>query len=97
MSVPGKFFCGTHGGPPMPGRSKIPVRMPEALPVWSHENDGFRLRGVGCWAYAERLVEVSEVRVWVDEACRETGRESGHERDSIRDRRVVEDLRAPAV
>jgi len=47
-------------------------------------------------AYGRRLLALPEVQEWVDAAVRETWREAGHERDSIRGREVLVDYRATA-
>lgn len=43
--------------------------------------------------YAERLLAHPAVATWIDEGLREPWREAFHEKDCLRDRRVIEDCR----
>jgi len=82
------------GGPWLAGPGFTAVDAFYAPVAFRIQTFGVELATPACRAYVERLLALDEMRLWDDESRRETWREAGHERDSIRDRVVLQDYRA---
>ncbi|KAH8180137.1 glutathione S-transferase domain-containing protein [Sarocladium implicatum] len=58
---------------------------------------GLKLRDGVAQEYMDRVFEHPAVKEWVEAGIRETAREPGHEEESLRGRKVLEDLSAAAA